>query len=127
MGVVAGNVIEKVNEKTGIAERFRVVEIPVDPPNTVIRRLVPLDTTDEDIPVGSRLMNEMESRGILERQSAPERIIVGDRVRLRTALDSNEIPIDGTVDSKLKSGKVHVRFENGVSGRYETKELVKVH
>lgn len=127
MASIAGQVVEKVNPNTGLAEKYRVVEFPVDPPNTVIRRLVPIETTDEDIPEGSRLMGKLESQGILERQSAPDRLFVGDRVRLRSAIGSNETPIDGTIDAKLKTGKFRVRFENGQSGRYEAVELVKVY
>ena len=48
-------------------------------------------------------------------------------MRLRTATGSNETPVDGTVDSKYKTGKFHVRFENSTQGRYEAKDLVKVH
>lgn len=125
--MASGAIVEKVDPNTGISKKFRVIEIPVDPPNTVIRRLVPLDTTDDDVPEGARLMNDAESQGILQRQSTPENIRVGDRVRLRTETGSTEAPVDGTVDAKYKTGKFHVRFENGTVGRYEAKELTKVH
>lgn len=106
----------------------KIIEIPIDGKNTVIRRIVPSDTHEDDTPMGSRLLDERETDGILSRSSKAENIQVGDSVRLRPpdntpGFDNTEV---GTVEGKTRSGKYTVRWANGNSQRHETKELMKV-
>ena len=117
-------------EKDGVTKRFRIVEIPVDPPNTIRRILVPVETTEEDIPVGARLLDERETEGHLARASRPPNILVGDTVM--RALANGETPTDkhgirGTVDAKLKGNRWRIRFENGEIEKMEAKDLLKVY
>ena len=103
-------------------KKYRIVEQPVDAPNSVRRFLVPADTTDEETPVGSRLLDERETDGQLARQASPDVIRRGDPVRLKT--DTLKI---GTVVALLKSGKVTVKWDGGLQDRYESIELMKIY
>lgn len=107
---------------------YKIVEKPIDPPNTIIRDLVPIETTEDDIPIGARLLDERETEGILARSAKPENIRVGDTVRLRTegGLNVDNEGVKGTVDAQLTTGKFRVKWENGEKGRYTPKELAKV-
>jgi len=121
-------IIEQPDPITGLLKKYKVIELPVDPPNTILRRLVPIETEDEDVPIGGRMLNSAETEGILRKQAAGTEIIkVGDRVMMRTTLGSNEVPKSGTVEARLKNNKVRVRWEDGTPERFETKELQKVH
>lgn len=113
------DVIEKGEKK------YRMVELPIDPPLTVKRFLVPIDTTEEEIPVGARLLSEAETTGMLSRAETVENILVGDLVRLAESSE-DETRIRGTVDAKLRSGKLTVSWENGMKSRHEVKELRKI-
>lgn len=111
-------------EATDIPKGFKIVEHPIDGNNTVLRKLVPVDTVEEDTPEGSILLSESESAGILSRQARPEIILKGDMVRLREGkFDTSKNVIRGTVTAKLKSGKFEVSWSDGTKGRYEAKEL----
>lgn len=121
--------IVEVENAEGEKVRMKILEIPIDPPNTVKRILVPANTKEEDTQVGSRLLDERETDGHLARASRPEEILVGDSVRLYVPQD--ETPNDeqmrmGTVDAKMRSGKVRVKWETGKATLHETKELRKV-
>lgn len=108
---------------------FKMVEIPVDGNNSVIRRLVPVDTTEDDVANNARLLGEREADGILARSARPERILRGDKVRLRvpvgaeTTIDNSQV---GTVEEVLRTGKLKVKWDNGKMERYENTELLKV-
>lgn len=112
---------DQVVEKEG--KRYKIVEHPIDPPNTIRRTLVEVDTTEDDIPEGATLLSEQETVGLLAKQGKPERILVGDPVRLRVG-DASKV---GSVKSKLKSGKFSVKWEDGTTERYEALELAKVY
>ena len=103
-------------------KKYRIVELPVDAPNSVRRILVPADTTEEETPVGSRLLDERETEGQLARAAAPDRILRGDPVRLKA--DTLKY---GTVTAILKSGKVSVKWDGGMVDRYESTELEKIY
>lgn len=110
-------------------KKFRIVELPVDPPNTIRRILVPADTEENDIPIGSRMLDVRETEGHLARASRPEDIRVGDLVR--RFIPNGQEPTDqdsikGTVEAKLKEGRFRVRFENGVVDRFKNDQLAKV-
>lgn len=126
MSATAEKIIEQPDPITGLMKKYKIVELPVDPPNTVLRKLVPIETDDGDVPIGGRMLNPYEAEGILRKQAAPQVIKVGDRVMLRTTLGSNEPPKSGTVEARLKNDKVRVRWENGTPERLETKELQRV-
>ena len=111
--------VEEIIEVKG--KRFKVVERPVDPPNTVRRYLVPADTEENDIPIGSTMLDERESDGLISRGSKPDPIIIG--VRVRSNEDSKRT---GTVEAQHKSGKFKVRWEDGSVDRVEAKELRRI-
>lgn len=121
---------------SGITKRFKIVEQAVDPPNTIKRTLVPADTTDEDIPVGARLLDERETEGHLARASKPDPIVVGDTVRRKVSVTETDLEViekgsmKGTVDAQLKGNgkdkRFRVRFEDGTVDRFEAKDLALV-
>jgi hypothetical protein len=119
-----GEVIE-VDSPTG-KKRFKIIETPIDPPLTVKRELVPVETTEDDIPIGSRLLDERETDGHLARSSRPERFTVGELVRLKENLGEMPSEITGTIDAKLKGDKFRVRWSNGTVERYEAKQLTHI-
>lgn len=108
---------------------FKIVEIPIDGNTTVIRRLVPVDTTEDDIALNARLLDERETDGILARSARPEKILRGDKVRLRVAVGA-ETTVDnsqtGTIEEVLRTGKLKVKWDNGKMERYDNTELLKV-
>lgn len=116
---------DTIVEKTegGVVKRYRVVEHAVDPPNTFKRYLVPVDTDENDIPVGSVLLDENETAGLLARQARPEKILKGDMVRRK---DGDTLTV-GTVDSIFKSGKIKVNWDDNTSTTHQSKELNKVY
>lgn len=123
-----GEILE-VPTDDGEVRRFRIIEKPVDPPNTIKRELVPADTDPQDIPEGSRMLDERETDGFLARASKPDNILVGDTVRLK--VPTGEVPtekqmIKGTVDAKLVSGKFRVKWEDGSKDTYDIPQLAKV-
>lgn len=112
----------------------RIVEHRIDGNLTVKRYIVPDDTTEDDTPIGSSLLDGDESKGLLSKQSKPDNIMPGDAVRLRKSDGS----VTGSVVGKLKSGKFQVKWEQAVniteenpkgelSGRYENTELSKIY
>jgi len=121
---------EKIIEVEG--KRFKIVEQAVDPPNTIKRTLVPVDTTENDIPVGARLLDERETQGHLARASKPDDLRVGNLVHRKLAVgESDPVIIEksairGTIDAMLTSGHFRVRFENGEVDRFEAKDLARV-
>lgn len=107
---------------------FKIIEIPVDGNTTVIRKLVPEDTTEEDVSANTRLLDKRETDGVLARSARPEKIVRGDKVRLRPpsgdpTFDNSEV---GTVDEVLRTGKFKVRWDSGKIERYNNTELLKV-
>ncbi len=124
----SGDILE-VKKEDGTIVRKKIVELPVDPPNSIRRYLVDVDTTEDDIPVGGRLLDERETEGQLARSQRPDNILVGDTVRKMVpqgTLPTEENSVKGTVEAKLKGNRFRVRFENGEVGRFENTELSKV-
>lgn len=115
---------EAIVEKTveGKKVRYKVVEFRVDGNNTVKRTLVPVDTSEEDIPVGASLLDENETSGLLIKQGKPEKLLVGDMVKLRSNAEQT-----GSITGKLRSGNFNVRWSSGEIGRYSAEELKKVY
>ena len=103
-------------------KKWKIVELPVDPPLSVRRILVPADTTEEETPVGSRLLDERETEGQLARQAAPDTLRRGDPVRLKS-----DTLKTGNIVAILKSGQVSVKWDGGLIDRYESKELQKIY
>lgn len=124
----ASEIIE-VDGPNGTKIRKKIIELPVDPPNSIRRILVDVDTTEDDVPLGGRLLDERETEGHLARSQRPDNILVGDTVRKMVpqgTVLTEENSIKGTVEAKLKQNRFRVRFENGEVGRFEAKELSKV-
>lgn len=118
----------KIVTKDG--RRYKVLETPIDPPLTVKRTLVPIDTEEEDIPEGSVLLNEYETQGLLRKSTRPENIEVGHTVRLKTPAGELEPddPAYGKVTMKGRSGMVKVRWDkNGLIEKYNPSDLQRVH
>lgn len=120
----------RVNDTVEVeGKKFRIVEMPVDPPNTIKRVLVPADTEENDIPIGSRMLDVRETEGHMARSSRPDDIRIGDMVRRFVPMGkepTEEDSIKGTVEAKLKEGRFRVRFENGVVDRFKQDQLAKV-
>lgn len=78
--------------------------LPGDGNNDVLRKMVPADTDPEDVPENSKLLSREETSGILKRQTAPELIRPGDKVRLKQEVthDTIEHSDQGYVDAILK-------------------------
>ena len=122
------NEIIEVTSPVGL-KRYRIVEMAVDPPNTIKRTLVPVETTEDDLPVNARLLDERETEGHLARSSKPDSILVGDMVRIKINAGepvTEESSIKGTVESILRTGMLKVRWENGKVDRYKNEQLAKV-
>ena len=117
-----------VQGNTGEEKKFKIVEIPVDPPNTIRRYLVPVDTEDNDIPIGARMLDERETDGHLARSSRPDNIQVGDLVRRFVKIGQivEGASVKGTVEAKLKGDRFRVRFEDGAVDRFKLEELARV-
>lgn len=114
-------IIDKVVE--GIPKKYKVVEFPIDPPNTVRRVLVEVDIEEGDIPEGGILLSESEAAGLIAKQGKPENLLIGDMVRLR----NGDGKLTGSIKSKLRSGMFSVRWDNGNTEKHDAKELAKVY
>lgn len=118
--------IVEVTDSDGKKVRKRIVELPVDPPNTVRRYLVDADIDEDDVPIGARLLDERETEGHLARASRPDPIRVGDLVRRKIPSGEKhtlETSVKGTVDAKLKQNRFRVRFDDGKVERLKGEEL----
>lgn len=93
-------VMEKPKPKMVIVE----TRLPGDGNNDVLRKLVLADTDPEDIPEGSTLLSIDETKGVLRKQTKPEMIRTGDRVRRREGKSTPEVSEEdqGYVDAILK-------------------------
>lgn len=129
MAVSRHNEIVEVGEGEA-KKKFRIVEHMVDRESNCIKRyLVPADTTEDDIPLGSRMLDERETEGHLARASRPDIINVGDAVRKKigTGVVATEGDlVSGTVEAKLKNDRFRVRWDNGQVDRYEAKDLARI-
>lgn len=105
------------------------------PGGDVIRRLVSADTDPEDLPEGSNMLSVEESRGIMRKQTKPEIIRVGDKVRRKPGKGDAEVNEEdqGYVDAQLKreadSGAkmVRVKWEKSMqSTREDPINLTKI-
>lgn len=122
-----GEIIE-TETPSGEKKRFKVLELPVDPPNTVMRKLVPVETEEDEVPVGSRLLDERESDGIMARSERDEKFVVGDQVRRRvsqnaSAEEREKASVKGTISAILKNGRYRIDWDNGEKERIDGKEL----
>lgn len=94
-----------------------IVETPLPGGNDVLRKLVPANTDPEDIPEGATMLTPEETTGILRKQTKPEVIRVGDRVRRKPAMADEAVNEDdqGYVDAQLKrdapSGAKYLRVK----------------
>lgn len=106
----------------------RMVTIEIDQGVTVVRRLVPGDTDDDDIPEGSEILSSEETGVMLRRATKPEVIKRGHQVRLKPAPgEAVDNSTTGTVEAFLKSGKLRVKWDNGTTSRHEAKELMRIY
>jgi hypothetical protein len=110
-------------------KKYRMVEIVVDENLTKIRRLVPADTDEDDIPENAEMYSVEETEMMLRRQSRPVPLLRGHQVRLRPdpANPTMDNPVMGTIDGKMKSGKLRVKWDNGTVSRHESGELERVY
>lgn len=114
---------EEVVEQPQEEKKYKIIEKRVDGNLTVRRFKVPIDTTEEDISPGDRLIDSREADGILARAQKREEIRVGDRVRLRPVEGTDPDPTLGTVEAMLTSGKIRVAWEGRSKSKHEPDEL----
>ena len=112
-------------------KKFRLVEIMVDENLTKIRRLVPAETDEDDLPEGHgvEIYSVEETDLALKRQSRPPILLRGHSVRLKPTPDNpiSNNNVSGSVAAIKKSGKIRVEWDNGTISTHDITELDRIY